>query len=295
MHIRLFSCLLLVAACFGCISDYKGDYPLSEQVPVVNGVLFADSAIAVNLSWSGHPDQKNFKPITDASVEVLEDGQSIGEATVTEKGVYRFNHIAQASTHYSLNVQLPGREAISAATTIPSKPAINCTQTDDRHIVELDISNINDTIHAFYILMFYKYHLNDEWEQEDGIYCNSILVDPCNRALDTSGPANLIYLHDMLIRCPAENFINKAGTLTISAFSGAKYSRIYILSATKAFDLYFKAAFWQRYYDPNIQLPFTYQAIHLPSNVEGSPGIFAGTDVTYFEFLPEDDENTSEE
>ncbi|MBI9064444.1 MAG: DUF4249 domain-containing protein [Marinilabiliaceae bacterium] len=280
----------IICCLFGCI-EYDGGFPLTEKIPVVNGVLMADSVIAVQLSWSGHPDSTRFEPIGDARVELFENDESLGLAKEWNPGNYRLPHLASANKHYRLSVSAPQGIAMSAEDFVPQKPDMTCTliRKDEwgENVFELEVSALPDPISALYI---YAYSPNEDgsWEQSDMYYCNSPLADSFNRAHNSMGPDGFSYSFDLFVRCPAEGFINGKGSLLLAADA----NRIQVIAVSETFDLYYKAAFWQRYYDPEIQLPFTWQAIHLPSNIEGGAGLFAGMFVVEFDLSqPEVAEN----
>ncbi len=279
---RLFLLVGFFVTCLsGCI-EYDGGFPLTERIPVVNGVLMADSVIAVQLSWSGHPDSARFEPIGKARVELFENDESIGLAEEWKPGNYRLTHRARENKHYRLCVSGSQGIEMSAEDFVPEKPDMTCAfiRTDGwgETVFELEVSSLPDPISALYI---YAYSSNEDgsWEQSDMYYCNSPLADSFNRAYNSMGPDGFSYSFDLFVRCPAEGFVNGKGSLLLAA----EGDRIQVLAVSETFDMYYKAAFWQRYYDPNIQLPFTWQAIHLPSNMEGGAGLFAGVSVVEFD------------
>ena len=68
----------------GCVSDYDGALPESEQIPVLNGVLYADSLLSVNLSLSNHPNEKEFSPVENATFQLKKDGILISSTLKTK-------------------------------------------------------------------------------------------------------------------------------------------------------------------------------------------------------------------
>ena len=78
------ACFVIIHFCSGCVSDYQGVLEETEPIPVLNGVLYADSTFALNLTWSNHPQEKEFEPITGAEFILKKNGFLISSN-------YRFN------------------------------------------------------------------------------------------------------------------------------------------------------------------------------------------------------------
>ena len=60
-----------------CVSDYDGLLSESEPIPVLNGVLYSDSLLSLNLSLSNHPNENNFEPIDNATINLTKNGKQI--------------------------------------------------------------------------------------------------------------------------------------------------------------------------------------------------------------------------
>lgn len=285
---RLVDCKWLTILAFGCCCllgciDYNGGFPLTDPIPVVNGMLKADSVLSVNLSWSGHPGANSFTPITNARVEVLKDGQRIGQVdSINTDGTYVFRHVVQSNSSYDLSIVVDSALYLSANAYVPPASAYTvewiASGTYEREIFEVALPKPVDEVSALYLFCYLKG--NNGTYDNYGVYCNSPLCDPFNRFRDDSGPDGFNMIFDEFIRIPADALIIDREIIHIASYRPIE---IIILEATEDFDYYYKAAFWQAYYDPNIQLPFTWEAIHLPSNIKGGAGIFAGTSTTLFD------------
>ncbi|MGM0408897.1 MAG: hypothetical protein ACQERU_13020 [Bacteroidota bacterium] len=55
---------------FSCVYDYDGKLPVSESIPVLNGILYTDSLFSFNLFWSDDLLIKDFEAIRGASVRL---------------------------------------------------------------------------------------------------------------------------------------------------------------------------------------------------------------------------------
>ena len=278
----------------GCVSDYDGEILSSKHLPVLNGILYADSVLALNLTWSNHPDKKEFEPIPGAEFILKKNGFLISSNYgFNTDGSYFFNDTCLNGDKFEIEVQISGYPKLTSQTVIPYKPNISIAKTEEKDnqrpskVFDLDVTNISKEINALYVFLFLNEHEdNSNWEQR-GIYCDSPFADPFNRFYDSWAPAGFSYEYESFVRFPAENLVN--GSLhTRLAFLGERQNiRFYVIAATKEYDLYYKGGYLQRSYNPEVNLPFTYQPIFLPSNISGGAGIFAGIDLSLIEFKGE--------
>lgn len=277
----------------GCVSDYDGVLPESEQIPVLNGVLYADSLLSVNLSLSNHPNKKEFLPIKDASFQLKKNGFPISPSyTYLDDGTYTFTDTCFNGNSFEIEAELPGYPTLSAKTVVPNKPVVSLVELNNKEnkraskIFELNIDSIGTEIHALYVFLFIGEPDNDgniHWGQSN-IYCDSPFADSFNRFYDSWAPDGFIYEYENFVRFPADNLINNKLKSSLAFIGGSEIARFYILAATKEYDLYYKGGYLQRSFDPAINLPFTYQPIFLPSNINGGAGIFSGIDLSVFDF-----------
>lgn len=285
---------ILIFLISGCISDYDGTLPESEPIPVMNGVLYSDSLLRLNLSISNHPKEKEFEPINEASFSLKKNNNQISSSFIlNEDGTYIFNDTCFNGDNFEIEVKIPGYSTLSSKTTIPRKPNITINAINGKgnqrtsSIFELEIDNIGDEIHAIYIFLFNgELNENEKWEQK-GIYCDSPFADSFNRFFDSWAPEGFSYEYEHFVRFPLENLPQKRLQTNLAFIGGSKIARFYILAATKEYDLYYKGGYLQHSFDPKVNLPFTYQPIYLPSNINGGTGIFSGIDLSLFDFRSE--------
>lgn len=150
----------------------------------------------------------------------------------------------------------------------------------------MEINNIGKEINALYVFLFLGETDNNgaiNWEQR-GIYCNSPFTDPFNRFFDSWAPEGFSYEYEYFVRFPIENLPNRNLQTQLAFFGGSEIARFYVLAATKEYDFYYKGGYLQRSFDPEVNLPFTYQPIFIPSNINGGAGIFSGIDLSLFDF-----------
>lgn len=290
-YFKSFRYLLPLFVFLGCITDYDGPLPIAEPIPVLNGVLYADSVFAFDLTWSNPPNKIEFDGIANTSVVLYKNDVEINTAIeVNNDGRYVLDDTCRNGDAYSIALNIPNYPTLSAVAKLPQKPTIRLTketrQSNENPVYALTVENIEEEIHAVYVFLFVEETIENgqkDWTQR-GIYCNSPYADAFNRLFDAMGPEGFSYEYEAFLRFPTTNLTHKK-LETELAFNGVgSTNRFYILSATKAYDLYFKGGYLQRSFDPEIDLPFTYQAIFLPSNVINGAGIFAGIDVEMFDF-----------
>ena len=278
---QVFASIICLSSLFSCI-DYDGGFPVTDPIPVVNSMLNADSALSINITWSGNPGATSFTPINNAHVEVLENGVSIGSAdSIGTDGTYFYNHTVKSSNTYDLSVVVDSTIYLSSKTSIPAISSFSAEWIGKAswgtEVFDLTIPKPANEVSAIYIFCYLPG--NDGTFDNYGIYCASPLCDAFNRVNDTSGPDGFTFIYDEFIRIPADALL-KEEIIRIASY---KPVEIIVMEVTEEFDYYYKAAFWQGYYDPQYQLPFTWEAIHLPTNIKGGAGIFAGTTTTVFD------------
>lgn len=268
-----------------CISDYDLDYPISKTQVVVNGYVFADSAMQINLSWSNHPDSSTYRFIETANVSI--DGDTTHrQLNYIKDGWYEHAHTYKAGGSYRLNVELANGQVLTSETAIPLSQDISCnfnTPTCDYYkSVGITIPQQTDEVRALYIIGFGQ-DKDGSWSQLD-LYSDMALSDPFNKGYDIGNSGCALYVYDYFIRIPASNLSDSDYSFELFYYDVYRTITLYALSATKEFDLYFKGAFIQRSFDLQTHLPFSYSPIHLPTNINGGYGIFAGCCVSTFKF-----------
>lgn len=287
----LFSFVLLCTF-YGCITDYDGAIPSSPSIPVLNGILYTDSAFSFDLTWSNDLKENEFEGIKNASILLKKNGTQINpNITINSAGKYISDDTCKNGDTYAIELSIPDYvKKVSAETSMPIKATITCNEVKEQPyshpFYQLNVDNIDEDIHAIYVFLFLQeVNANDEknWVQRS-LYCNSPSADPFNRFFDPMAPDGFSYEYDAFLRFPTDNLIGDSLVTKLTFNGGGNLTRFYILSATKEYDLYFKGGYLQRSFDPEIDLPFTYQPIFLPNNIVNGAGIFAGIDVKKFDF-----------
>jgi len=291
---RLFL-LLYISILFGsgCVSDYDDEILSSKPLPVLNGILYADSILALNLTLSNHPQEKEFNPISGATFILKKNGLLISSNySFTSDGTYFFNDTCLNGDKFEIEVQFQGYPKLTSQTVIPYKPTISIEQKKGENnqrpaeVFNLNVTNISKEINALYVFLFIQetdYSGISDWAQRS-IYCDSPFADSFNRFYDLWAPEGFSYEHESFVRFPAENLVDGSLHTRLAFFGENETIRFYVIAATKEYDLYYKGGYLQRSFNPEVNLPFTYQPIFLPTNISGGAGIFAGIALSLFEF-----------
>ncbi len=280
----------------GCISDYNGALPDTDPIPALNGVLYADSILALNLTWSNQSQEKQFEPIPGAEFILKKNGFLISSKySFNSNGTYLFNDTCLNGDKYEVEVRIPGYPILTSQTKIPYKPIISITKTEEKDnrrpakLFDLDVTNISKEINALYLFLFISetdFDGNSDRVQR-GIYCDSPFTDTFNKFYDSWAPEGFSYEYESFVLFPSENLVNGSLHTRLAFFGENETIRFYVIVATKEYDLYYKGGYLQRSFNPEVNLPFTYQPIFLPNNISGGAGIFAGIDLSLFEFKGE--------
>lgn len=117
--IIIFTTFFLHFLLVSCHSLVESDFVDFASMPVLNGILQADSTIKVQLSYSAKLGETTPKFIDNALV-VINNNNGLNDTLVyTENGWYISNNIAIAGANYSCKAIIHGYDTLSAHTTIP--------------------------------------------------------------------------------------------------------------------------------------------------------------------------------
>ena len=133
-HNRLISlCILPLLLVGSCVQDFTMD-PREEAKVVVNCVLQEDTVQTLELYYTSGVSGENYRPVESAKVQVVSDIKD-GEAEETERFSFsrsgggkswtaRFK--PESGRKYNLEIEIPGRKAITSSTTFPDDIQIEC-------------------------------------------------------------------------------------------------------------------------------------------------------------------------
>ena len=158
----LLAAVLLLAAC-----EKQIDIDIDDTEPqvVVKAANEAGTPLTVDLTYSRPAfgsyyilySEDYFQKISDATVSMTIDGGAAMTATANG-GTYTFAHIPQPGEQLTLDIAIPGKEAVTATATVPLRPNIS----------DLDTSfSYNDYDHYSPTRITVSFTLNDRASSDD--------------------------------------------------------------------------------------------------------------------------------
>lgn len=113
--------MLLTFSFFACETEIEFDGPLAEPSLTVNSLVCADSTIRVDLTASLFflDNRSVFPKISNASIELMVNGNHMEQLINAGKGVYFSNYAARVGDVIRLNVTAPGYPAVWSEVTVP--------------------------------------------------------------------------------------------------------------------------------------------------------------------------------
>jgi hypothetical protein len=116
--------LVVLLLLFSC-RDLVENTPASiEPRPVLNSLIKAGNPISAHISLTSGMDTLPLTGLKDAIVELFVDDEFAEILHSAEVGWFISSVVAQAGKSYSLRLQIPGHEMVTASTTIPQPFAL---------------------------------------------------------------------------------------------------------------------------------------------------------------------------
>lgn len=293
---------LIMLGTHACVSDLNLEIPNATPRPVLNCILQNDSTIEVSLNWSGDIDTEYFEPIVDVQFALSENDKLVyADFQYQANHVYKSNYTIKKNCSYKLIASLLDGTELVAKTISPIKPNImledistpNDMSRPRSSTYAVKVQPLDKSISALYL---YIYPWQRQWDYETGEeiggsyrhdfpFCNSPFADSFNAYLYEGGPTGFFYLYDYFVRIDAEYLRNEEVTINIAPWNSSSSKQlIKVIAANNDYDKYFKSSYVQRSFDPEINLPFTYYPVPVPSNVEGGLGQMSAVDIQEFVF-----------
>ena len=131
---KLIFALIIVCVFFSsCHSLVDDKFPNYEPVPVLNGLLQADSAFKVQLSLTANLTDTAPTYVSNARVIIESNVATPDTLVYAQKGWYVSARTVKVGVNYTCKAMIPGYSTITAQTTIP-------TQTEIDSIVYIDLA-----------------------------------------------------------------------------------------------------------------------------------------------------------
>ncbi|GAB1414963.1 hypothetical protein MASR2M117_03690 [Paludibacter sp.] len=121
--ITLFIFLTLIfLSCHDLVDDKFSDF---VPVPVMNGLLQADSTFMIQISLAANLSDTMPGHVKDALVIIESQGEAPDTLQHIDEGWYGSTHLVRAGASYTCTAKIPGFNTITARTTVPSPTEID--------------------------------------------------------------------------------------------------------------------------------------------------------------------------
>jgi hypothetical protein len=152
-----------------CIKELVFDYDDVETQVVVNALFTEDEPWNVMLTLSKDAEDSTDVYVENATVSIFSDDEEI-VLNYSGDGEYTSESCPKAEITYSLKVEVPGYETITASSSVPAKPECDIEPFDttfskymflgdlcDYIVMPLSV-NLNSTEASYYLMGFEGYH-----------------------------------------------------------------------------------------------------------------------------------------
>lgn len=123
--LQLFPILLVCILFSSCHSLVEDEFEHYESVPVMNGLLQADSTFRVQISLTANLTDSSPTYVSNAEVIIATNSDTPDTLKYTDKGWYVSSRIVKAGETYSCRATIPNYAALSAQTTVPMPTVID--------------------------------------------------------------------------------------------------------------------------------------------------------------------------
>ncbi len=188
--LAILAALLMLGA---CTKDLEMDFDDIEPQVVAMSCVEPDSTLMLRLTYSRFfLSDRPFRTIDDATASLTVNGTVTEEVVAAAGGNYGFAYRPQPGDRLDLRVSVPGRDAVSASTTVPHPASlanlraslISHDQYDCTYSVRFTLDDPADEDNFYIIRVINHRHYSDEYGNHDrDAYCRF----SCNDYLLTEG------------------------------------------------------------------------------------------------------------
>lgn len=123
--LQLFSILLVCNLLSSCHALVEDEFPDFAKVPVLNGLLQADSTFRVQVTFTANLTDSVPRSVENALVIIESSNDTPDTLIYTEKGWYESPRLVKAGTNYTCKVNIPDFPQIMAQATVPESTEID--------------------------------------------------------------------------------------------------------------------------------------------------------------------------
>ena len=288
--------ILTCSVLLSCEQVVDFDYQAERKI-CLNCILNPDSTVRVDLYYTQTLDETGeFEPVSEATIELFEDGEPWGTANHVSKGNYSLDKKPLAGKTYAVKCSTPGNLPLTAETTVQEKPNVSfVVQSRERYEGwrEMDKSTqffylkidyqLNDQSGKDY---YWNYYLGwyEPWERYNyGVFVSYVSphIDDFNRVVEPESQNGFYYkfyarLSDAGVDGEQLEFSKDMSTKIIDVF----------FNADEHYDRYMKSSVQSWLIEEWEDLPFK-EPVQIYSNIENGIGIFGSASFTYLNFRNE--------
>lgn len=263
---------LAIVGLASCEKRIPFDDPGAEPRITVNSLIEPTDSMYFYVSKSAsilNPDE--IEVITNAQVEIFENGNFIGNAISFIDGDYFIQHTPQVGSEYTVKVAADGLTSVEATTSIPTEAQLDFISMEEVETIEGDIRyEITMDLHDAPGENFYVLRLGQESSWDNSIY------------------DQLFYSNEpVFINRNEENYYWEGALFDDATFDGSTYRikiqvgyydpdfdylKLFLINASEDHFKYRQS--YDAYYESNGD-PFA-QPVQIYGNVENGYGVFAG-------------------
>lgn len=270
--------------CFSCEKEVVLDIQHTPALCVVS-VLSPDSTIKARITLSrALPDTGKVATVGNARVTISENGQHKWILNHAGNGYYTINEKPLAGKNYSISVEAPGFDPVSATTKVPRKPEITYFYSDTtnywaergQYLFSINLS-IHDRQGKDYY-WFYQAYVHNIYK---GISNMNIQMQPYfdNFTLFRDVETLYGYVYENYLRMTDSGFDGKP--LSINATTYTNTWNV-LFAADEHFDKYMKSTLKLGMVDDIEDWPFR-TSVQIHSNIENGWGIFGAISMVKFQ------------
>ncbi len=185
MKFKFIKLFLFLISFYSCSTKLDLDIPNLPPQIVLTGFITNDSIISIKISKTSPISEDNFEKVNNATVKLYKNNQFIENLTKTDDGLYMSSVTASIGIVYTVIIDVPGFEQLSASTSVPEKPALTfAILYPDSYFDQQQLQYASKAVTSFYDIpdnedfyqiSFYTFdYKGSEWDSDTG---NFIITD----------------------------------------------------------------------------------------------------------------------
>ncbi len=257
-----------------------------ESELCINCILNPAKTIEARLTLSRDINETGeFSTISNATVELFENGLLLGLLSPGDSGVYTLNKKPVSGKHYKISVKAEGFNALTAESTVPQAPVIKYEKTNLRD-EEYSVSRydlrveLHDPIGKNYYWLYKTGSVNGKNTGGSSYPMNAPFIDDFNKQYDNDTRFGFTFFGQ--IRILDDGYDGLVMQFTIPDIpvqdNDKRKANQHFLGADEHYDKYIKTSIINQKKEQS-DLPF-YEPVQIYSNIQNGTGIFGSCAIT---------------